>query len=204
MTNDRGSGRASERGRASGSGRASETGRASGSGRAGGSGRAERPAPRGRASESGRAMEHAPERLQRLPSWLLNQAALHATRLAGEAFAKAGVRRYHFSVLVALAENGPASQADLGRRLWIDRSDMVAVINDLERDGLVARVRDEHDRRRNVVRITPAGKRALDRLEAQVEEAQAALLAPLSAAERRELLRLLARLVEHHGDQPKQ
>jgi MarR family transcriptional regulator, lower aerobic nicotinate degradation pathway regulator len=145
----------------------------------------------------------APARLQRLPSWLLNQAALHASRLVGEAFAKAGVRRYHFSVLVALAEDGPASQAELGRRLWIDRSDMVAVINDLERDGLVARLRDERDRRRNLVRLTPAGKRALERLDRQVEEAQAALLSPLSASECQQLLRLLTRLVEAHGDQPR-
>jgi DNA-binding MarR family transcriptional regulator len=147
----------------------------------------------------GETNDSAPTRLQRLPSYLLNQVALHATRIAGEAFAKAGVRRYHFSVLVALAEDGSASQADLGRRLWIDRSDMVAVINDLEREGLVTRVRDEHDRRRNLVQITPAGTRTLERLDAKVEEAQAALLEPLSAAERRELLRLLARLVEHHG-----
>jgi DNA-binding MarR family transcriptional regulator len=145
----------------------------------------------------------APAKLQQLPSWLLNQAALHATRIVGEAFAGAGLRRYHFSVLVALAEDGPASQASLGRRLSIDRSDMVAVVNDLERDGLVARVRDESDRRRNLVRLTPAGRRALDRLDAMVEEAQAAVLAPLSAAERDDLLRLLARVVEHHGEQPK-
>jgi DNA-binding MarR family transcriptional regulator len=156
-----------------------------------------RAAPGGRARATG--PDRAPTRLQSLPSWLLNQAALHATRIVGEAFANAGVRRYHYSVLVALAQDGPASQADLGRRLWIDRSDMVAVLNDLEGDGLVARVRDEHDRRRNLVQLTPAGKRALDRLDRRVEEAQAALLAPLSASERQELLRLLTRLVEVHG-----
>ena len=155
--------------------------------------------------ESGRTvddkvMARAPARLRRLPSWLLNQAALHAQRLVAEAFAQAGVRRYHFSVLVALAEDGPASQAILGRRLWIDRSDMVAVINDLERDGLVARVRDERDRRRNLVRITPTGTRALKRLDARVQDAQAALLEPLSASERGELEGLLARVVEHHSE----
>ena len=157
-------------------------------------------APGGRSGQP--TADRAPARLRRLPSWLLNQAALHATRIVGEAFANAGVRRYHYSVLVALAQDGPASQADLGRRLWIDRSDMVAVLNDLERDGLVARVRDEHDRRRNLVQLTPAGKRALDRLDRQVEEAQAALLDPLSASERQQLLHLLTRLVEAHGEQP--
>ena len=165
------------------------------------SARSGRTAPGGRAGDP--AADRAPTRLQRLPSWLLNQAALHATRIVGEAFANAGVRRYHYSVLVALAQDGPASQADLGRRLWIDRSDMVAVLNDLERDGLVARVRDEHDRRRNLVELTPAGKRALDKLDTRVEEAQGALLGPLSASERQQLLRLLTRLVEAHGEQPK-
>ena len=65
-----------------------------------------------------------------------------------EALAEAGVRKHHFKVLVALDEQGATSQAALGRRLWIDRSDLHVVLNDLEGDGLVARVRDEQDRRR--------------------------------------------------------
>lgn len=143
-------------------------------------------------------MDHhdAPRRLRALPSWLLNQAALRANRLVSEGFAAEGMRRHHFSVLVALDEDGPASQAALGRRLGIDRSDMVAVINDLERDGLVARAKDERDRRRNVIRATPAGQKRLKRLGARVDAAQAALMEPLSAAERRTLERLLARVVE--------
>jgi MarR family transcriptional regulator, lower aerobic nicotinate degradation pathway regulator len=143
-------------------------------------------------------MDHddAPRRLRALPSWLLNQAALRANRLVSEGFEAEGMRRHHFSVLVALDEDGPASQAALGRRLGIDRSDMVAVINDLERDGLVARARDERDRRRNVIRATPAGQKALKRLGARADAAQAALLEPLSAAEWRTLEVLLARVVE--------
>jgi MarR family transcriptional regulator, lower aerobic nicotinate degradation pathway regulator len=142
----------------------------------------------------------SPRRLRRLPSWLLNQAALNANRIVAEGFAAEGVRRPHFAVLVALDEDGPASQAELGRRLSIDTSDMVAVLNDLERERLVARARDESDRRRNVVRLTNAGARALERLAEQVEHAQTELLAPLSAKERRELERMLARVIEHHGE----
>ena len=76
----------------------------------------------------------------------------------------------------------------------------VAVINDLERDGLVARGRDEEARRRNLVALTPAGADARARLDARVEEAQDALLAPLSSAERRQLRDLLTRVVEHHRE----
>jgi DNA-binding MarR family transcriptional regulator len=53
-----------------------------------------------------------------------------------------------------------------------------------------------------LVDLTPAGARALNRLDRRVEAAQDALLAPLSATERRQLHRLLARLVEHHTRHP--
>lgn len=105
-------------------------------------------------------------------------------------------------MLVALDEQGSSSQAELGRRLGIDRSDLHAVVTDLEREGLVARERDERDRRRNAVALTLAGARALTRLDARVEAAQEALLEPLSSAERRTLRQLLARVAEHHSATP--
>jgi MarR family transcriptional regulator, lower aerobic nicotinate degradation pathway regulator len=137
-----------------------------------------------------------PARLRRLPSWLLSHAALAGDRLVSAALATEGVRKYHFRVLVALSEHGALSQADLGRRLAIDRSDMVAVVAELERSGHVRRSRDQRDRRRNVVARTDAGGRALERMQAAVDTAQSALLEPLTATERRQLTRLLTRLVE--------
>jgi MarR family transcriptional regulator, lower aerobic nicotinate degradation pathway regulator len=136
----------------------------------------------------------SPRRVRELPSWLVNQAALQAQRLVAEA----GVRRHHFAVLAALEEGGAASQAELGRRVWMDRSDLHAILNELEGDGLVARVRDERDRRRNLVRLSPAGAERLQELQRRAEQAQDALLEPLSAEEREELSRLLRRLVDHH------
>jgi MarR family transcriptional regulator, lower aerobic nicotinate degradation pathway regulator len=137
-----------------------------------------------------------PERLQRLPSWLAGQMSRQAQRLVDEALAHEGARRQHFVVLTSLAEQGSASQAALGRRLWIDRSDLHAILNELEADGLVVRVRDEADRRRNVVALTRAGRSVLARLDKRVNAAQETLLAPLSARDQRELRRLLARVVQ--------
>jgi MarR family transcriptional regulator, lower aerobic nicotinate degradation pathway regulator len=139
-----------------------------------------------------------PERITRLPSWLMGQLAASASRLVAQALAADDLRRAHFVVLSALAERGAASQAALGRRLLIDRSEMHALLGELEQRGYVARVRDQHDRRRMLVDLTPAGARALKRLDEQIQAAQDALLAPLSQADRRELERLLASLVEHH------
>jgi len=140
-------------------------------------------------------MKDAPQRLQRLPSWLLSASALVGDRLVNEALATEGVRKYHFRVLVALSDDGPLSQADLGRRLSIDRSDMAAVVAELEQRELVARARDDRDRRRNVVTVTAGGEDALARMDAAIAAAQDELLAPLSPPERQQLTELLTRLL---------
>ena len=137
-----------------------------------------------------------PRRLTKLPSWLAGQAAQRAARLVSEALGEEGFRRHHFAVMTALAEDGAASQAELGRRVWLDRSDLHAVLNELERDGQVVRKQDERDRRRNLVELTPAGTATLKRLDARVDAAQEEFLAPLNAADRRELMRLLVAVAD--------
>lgn len=139
-----------------------------------------------------------PSRLRALPSWLVNQTGVPATSLVGAALASAGSRRDHYKVLAALDEYGPASQATLGRRCGIDRSDMVATTNELAERGFVERTPDPDDRRRNVVTLTPEGRRQLQELDRLVTAAQDELLAPLSPAERTQLVALLTRLVDHH------
>jgi len=141
----------------------------------------------------------APEGLRTLPSWLVNQVALLATRLVSDELATLGMRRYHYSLLTALDERGPASQADLGRRTTIDRSDMVATVNELVELGFVERTADPTDRRRNAVSLTTAGRRRLRQLDRRVAAVQDELLAPLSASERTQLVALLTRVIDHRG-----
>src|SRR4051794_28860683 len=134
-------------------------------------------------------------RLRRKPSWLLSQAAIAGDRLVNEALADEGVLKSRFRVLLAMADDGPLSQAELGRRVHVDRSDMAAVVAELEDLGYVTRERDATDRRRNVVALTAAGREALERMDAAVETAQARLLEPLTPDERTQLVSLLTRLV---------
>ena len=129
----------------------------------------------------------------------MTRAASHAHRLVSEGMASAGARGYHYRLLAALAESGPASQAELGRRSGIDRSDVVASVNELAEAGFVERATDPADRRRNVVTMTPAGAGQLQRLDGVLTRIQDHLLAPLSADERDELARLLGRVLDHHA-----
>ena len=145
------------------------------------------------------ADDATPARLKEMPSWLLGRAATRAHRLVVEGLAAAGARGYHYRLLAALAEFGPASQAALGRRTGIDRSYVVEAVNELVDGGLVERARDPDDRRRNVVTITPAGAEQLRRLDEVLAGIQDELFAPLSANERAQLARLLARVLEHHS-----
>jgi DNA-binding MarR family transcriptional regulator len=99
-------------------------------------------------------------------------------------------------VLALIHHEGPQSQQRLGELLRIDRTTMVTVIDELEQRGLVQRTRDPADRRRYAITLTPDGDKLmagdLGRLDQRVN---AAFLRPLSAAERRQLVELLRRLV---------
>jgi DNA-binding MarR family transcriptional regulator len=128
------------------------------------------------------------------PTWLLSRANGRAQAMLTEAFAATGVRGYHFRMLAALDQYGPSSQAELGRATGIDRSDVVAVLDDLTSWGLARRDPDPDDRRRNVVSITEVGLARLDELDAVVAGVQDAVLEPLSPTERKTLLRLLRKL----------
>ena len=143
-------------------------------------------------------MEETPARLAATPSWLLTQLAVHAHRLAAEGFAEVGARGYHYRILAALDEFGVASQAELGRRCNMDRSDVVAAINELAGEGFVERTQDPQDRRRNLVTLTPAGEWQLRGMDRALEDVQDELLGPLPAEDRQTLIRLLTRLLAHH------
>ena len=140
-----------------------------------------------------------PATLMAKPTWLISEVTRLAHPLIAGRLATAGSRGYHYRLLAALQEFGPASQASLGRRTAMDRSDVAAAVGELVSRGLAGRAPDPADRRRNVISITPAGAAHLRRLEEILAGVQDELLTPLSPAERQQLTRLLSRIVEHHG-----
>ncbi|MEW2812059.1 MarR family transcriptional regulator [Streptomyces massasporeus] len=140
-----------------------------------------------------------PDRLRRRASRLLSQLTMRSDRLVTEGLARADARKWHYAVLASLQEFGPASQAELSRRSGIYRSDMVGVLNELAERDLVERTPDPADRRRNVITISPRGRRHLDRLDVLLDDLHDTLLAPLDPAERDQFVQLLTRLLDHHA-----
>jgi DNA-binding MarR family transcriptional regulator len=147
-------------------------------------------------SEHAPLADGVPERMRDRPTWLITRAYARANGLLQEGFAQdgGGLRSYHYRLLAALAESGPASQAALGRGTGIDRSDVTAALVELEERGLVQRDVNQADRRRNIVSITAAGTTCLEVLDGVLDEIQERVLAPLSAGERRQFITLIRRI----------
>jgi MarR family transcriptional regulator, lower aerobic nicotinate degradation pathway regulator len=140
----------------------------------------------------------APSRIRDRPTWLISRTYGRSHGLLNDGFAAsgAGLRSYHYRLLAALEEWGPVGQADLGRSTSVDRSDVVTVLGELERLGLIERTVNPDNRRRNIVTITPAGRKQLRALDHVIDEIQERVLAPLSQNERRQLTKLLRKLAD--------
>jgi DNA-binding MarR family transcriptional regulator len=134
----------------------------------------------------------APARLRALPSYALTQAAARAGQLAADRVARLGASKAAYGMLAVIEEFGPSSQAELGRRLAMDRRSVSEAAVELERGGFVSRGPDPADSRRNRLEITAAGRTLLAQLESSFRAMQEELLASLSPGDRAELQRILA------------
>jgi DNA-binding MarR family transcriptional regulator len=125
----------------------------------------------------------------------------HLTRLTRRVYASAtpevlGMNLKQVSMLVALRDQGELPQTLLCDMMGTTQNTVVTWLNDLEERGYVARLRDPDDRRKHNVTITAAGAAALERAETELRRLEDEVLAGLSADERAQLRRLLARALE--------
>lgn len=119
-----------------------------------------------------------------------------ADLLAREPWAvEAGVKPPTYGVLNVIGQRGPVSQREVCDVLGVHPSDMVEIMDVVEREGWVERRRDPSDRRRYRLTLTAAGRRTLERYDAVAAAAESVVLGPLDEADRRRLLDLVAKVV---------
>jgi DNA-binding MarR family transcriptional regulator len=120
-------------------------------------------------------------------------AIVHA--IAEETLAPLDLHVKEYAGLNVLYEAGPLSQHAVGEILGVDRTTMVAVVDELERKGLVDRGRNPDDRRAYALVITDEGVSAMRRARRLLATAERKFVAPLSSEEVDQLRDLLARLI---------
>jgi MarR family transcriptional regulator, lower aerobic nicotinate degradation pathway regulator len=135
-------------------------------------------------------------RIDKTATRMLARANIRAQAIRMEAFAAAGSSGYLSRLLASLADEGEASQAELSRRTGIDPSDVTAAINELTDRGFTERTRDPEDARRNLITMTRAGAVELKRLDKVVADIQDQFMAPLTQAERQQLMKILTKLTD--------
>lgn len=106
-----------------------------------------------------------------------------------------GLSGRHVAALAILDAAGPMSQHALGAALEKDRTTMVAIVDELEREGLVDRRRNPEDRRAYALLATDAGREWLKRARAVLDAAEERLLGSLDCDEREALREMLQRVV---------
>jgi MarR family transcriptional regulator, lower aerobic nicotinate degradation pathway regulator len=143
---------------------------------------------------------HLPDSLTHWPGYLLAFIAEQATDRFEREIAPYGIRAKHAQVLLVIDAEGPMSQRALGRRLRIDKSPMVGLLDDLERLELAERRRSASDRRVQAIHLTRAGRAALERVLEIAEAENARTFEPLDDAEREVLHDLLLRVAEANAD----
>ncbi|MEO6217235.1 MAG: MarR family transcriptional regulator [Sphingomonas sp.] len=113
-----------------------------------------------------------------------------------ETFANLDLTQKQVSTLWLIDDHPDIAQADIGRRLQMDRATVMAIINRLQKRGFVERGASTGDRRRQTLHLTVAGHEALVSARESILEHEAWLKARFTQRETATLVNLLRRIHE--------
>jgi DNA-binding MarR family transcriptional regulator len=129
------------------------------------------------------------------PGHLIRRCQQIAVAVFAEETSGYDITPVQFAALFTVREHPGLEQATLARLIAFDRSTVGSVIDRLEEKKLVVRRMAKHDRRAKLLYATDAGETLLKGVMARVARAQARMLEPLSARERKVFIKLMMRLV---------
>lgn len=139
------------------------------------------------------------EALYRKPGHLLRRAHQISSSIFAAEIGDYDLTSVQYAALVAVDENPGVDATRLSGLIAFDRSTIGGVIERLESKSLLVRSPDRSDRRIKLLYLTRGGKGLLNEIHATVDRVQDKILEPLSADDRKVLVRLLTDLVQAHN-----
>jgi len=134
--------------------------------------------------------------------YLMNYVAKLFARAHATSLEQHGVTIGQWAVLMFLWANDGLTQTELSRHVAIEDATMVRTIDRMERDGLVRRVRNTHDRRQLNIFLTDKGRSLRDLLVPCALAVNAAAMRDFSEAEQQQLQAFLHRMIAALADAP--
>jgi DNA-binding MarR family transcriptional regulator len=112
--------------------------------------------------------------------YLVKQLELAIRSRLDDIIRPSGLTALQYTALTVLERHPDMSTAQLARNSFVTSQSMADMITNLESRGLIQRNRDQADRRRLVVALTPEGRQLLDRNRDAVTEMEAQMVAGLT------------------------
>lgn len=129
-------------------------------------------------------MPRPPQRVLTSLGYLTLKAGVFFHQVIEEILGGLGLNSRQFLLLTFLAEDDVLSQLELSKRLGLDPTIVVGLLDDLQDRGLLERHRDPADRRRHVLELTSKGRTLQKKATAAVGRAEQQFFEALSASER--------------------
>lgn len=102
-----------------------------------------------------------------------------------------------YAVMASVYREPAMDQVTIGQLCTLDRSTLADIVARLVVRGLLVRVRDETDGRRNLVSLTAKGRKLVETVAPMVEQVDRDLMACFDEEERDVFLRQFVRVVKH-------
>lgn len=132
--------------------------------------------------------------------YLLKEASSTLRAAMEEVLRPLGMSVTHYSCLELLAQRPGLSNSELARGTFVTRQTMNVLLQTLEREGQVTRPERAPVGKVLPARLTPKGRRALEKASAAVRSVEVRMLAGLTEAEQAEAFRVLQSMIRSLRD----
>jgi len=148
----------------------------------------------------------------RKPVALLGHKALLSTyytasrlrKKAGEFFRPFTLTDVQFNLMMLLkhqsGDEKGLSQAHLSDMMLVNRANITSLVDRMEKAGFVARTPAPFDRRSNIIKLTPRGKKLIERVEPLYTKEVERIMAALKEPEQKRLIVMLEKIRSNIGD----
>jgi DNA-binding MarR family transcriptional regulator len=127
--------------------------------------------------------------------YLLKEASSTLRAAMEEVLRPLGMNVTHYSCLELLAQRPGLSNSELARGAFVTRQTMNVLLKSLERDGYVTRATEAPVGKALPTRLTPAGRRSLEKASAAVRSVELRMLSGLTAPEQSDASRILRSMI---------